>query len=195
MILSLGLHPLAQQGFMVRNDGMCECRRIVVRALRRRDGVASPERCERDSIPQKAGNMSSRKDRMAIHNWNGVTVLDLGEMDIWDGADLSLLREMLAEVIEDRRARRVGVNLRWVKYIPSGFFGMLSDWHDKGVEMYVYEPQENVARMLWFRKFFDEVADGCFRLLSNQKEFEEDLVLQAQGEWGNGTEWNEADFE
>lgn len=133
--------------------------------------------------------MGSRKDRIALHNWNGVTVLDLGEMDIWDGADMSLLRDTLFEIIQEDGCRRVGVNLRWVKYIPSGFFGMLSDWHDRGVEIYVYRPQENVARMLWFRKFFEEVEDGCFRLLSEQKE-EETLLVPASSDSGPA-EWGE----
>lgn len=136
---------------------------------------------------------------MTLHHWNGVTVLDLGEMDIWDGADLSLLRDTLTEVIQDDGCRAVGVNLRWVKYIPSGFFGMISDWHDKGVRMFVYEPQENVAKMLWFRKFFDEIEPGVFLLLQEQKVLEselleqeeevlelseENLVFQAHSEWG-----------
>ena len=134
--------------------------------------------------------MGSRKDRMTLHDWNGVTVLDLGEMDIWDGADLSLLRDTLYEVIEEQNARHVGVNLEWVKYIPSGFFGMLSDWHDRGVTMYVYKPQENVARMLWFRKFFEELEDGCFRLLQDQKETADgDLVYQGQANYS--AEWDE----
>lgn len=133
--------------------------------------------------------MGSRQDRMTIHSWNGVTVLDLGEMDIWDGADLSLLRDTLSDLIDTQGLRSIGVNLRYVKYIPSGFFGMLSDWHDKGVEMHVYTPQENVARMLWFRRFFDETSDGCFKLLSEQKE---DLVLQHQSTWNDEPDW-EAD--
>ena len=133
--------------------------------------------------------MTSRKDRMTIHHWNGVTVLDLGQMDIWDGADLSLLRDTLTELIEIDKHRSVGINLRWVKYIPSGFFGMISDWHDKGISIHVYRPQENVARMLWFRKFFEEIEEGCYRLLSEQKEVE-DLVFQGQSYWDDGSKWN-----
>jgi len=135
--------------------------------------------------------MASRKDRMTLHDWNGVTVLDLGEMDIWDGADLSLLRDTLSHVIQVEKCRSVGVNLQWVKYIPSGFFGMLTDWHDRGVAIYVYEPQDNVARMLWFRKFFEEYEPGCYRLLSEQKpsESEDDLVYQTQSHWGD--DWND----
>ena len=132
--------------------------------------------------------MTSRQDRMAIHTWNGVTVLDLGEMDIWDGADLSLLRDTLADIVDEQGCRSVGVNLRYVKYIPSGFFGMLSDWHDKGVSVHVYSPQENVAKMLWFRRFFDETTEGCFELLSEQKE---DVVVHSESHWNDGAQWDE----
>lgn len=113
--------------------------------------------------------MSSRKDRIALYESNGVTVLDMGQVEIWDGADLSLLRDTLTELIEQEGCRSVGVQMRAVKYIPSGFFGMLYDWHDQGVEIYLYSPQPNVARMLWFRKFFDHLCDGCYVLLSEPK--------------------------
>jgi len=134
--------------------------------------------------------MGSRHERIELHNWNGVTVLDLGEMDIWDGADMSLIRDTLYEVIEHRGCRTVGVNLQWVKYIPSGFFGMLSDWHDQGIDIYLYRPQKNVARMLWFRQFFQETDPGCYRLLSEQKDPPQ-LVVQGQLDTGSGTDWDE----
>ncbi|MCH8830102.1 MAG: hypothetical protein IID45_11050 [Planctomycetes bacterium] len=124
----------------------------------------------------------TRHDRIVLHNWDGVTVLDLGEMDIWDGADLSLLRDTLTRIIEEEGCRSVGVSLRYVKYIPSGFFGMISDWHDKGISIHTYRPQPNVANMLWFRHFFKEVSDGCYVLLSEQNE---ELVAhqQAEADW------------
>src|SRR5690606_34762558 len=71
------------------------------------------------------GHMASRHDRMTIHQWDGVTVLDLGDMDIWDGADLSLLRDTLTELIQEDGCRDIGVRMHQVKYVPSGFFGML----------------------------------------------------------------------
>lgn len=111
----------------------------------------------------------ARKNRMTLHSWHGYTVLDLGDMDIWDGADLALLRDTLAQVIVHEGCRRVGVNMRYVKYIPSGFFGMLYDWLERGVSIRLYRPQPNVANMLWFRKFFEHLGEGCFRLLSEPK--------------------------
>ncbi len=71
--------------------------------------------------------MIPRKDRMKLHVRDKVTVMDLGVMDIWDGADLSLLRETLASLIEVEKCRHIGVEMEHVKYIPSGFFGMLFD--------------------------------------------------------------------
>ncbi|GAB4143862.1 MAG: hypothetical protein Tsb009_15210 [Planctomycetaceae bacterium] len=114
--------------------------------------------------------------------------MDLGEMDIWDGADLSLLRDTLTELIEDQGCRSIGVNLQYVKYIPSGFFGMLSDWHDKGVAMYVYQPQENVAKMLWFRRFFNEISAGCYELKTDQKDA---YITADETEWVESDEWGQ----
>ena len=114
--------------------------------------------------------MASRKQRLSIHYWNGVTVIDLGSMDIWDGADMALLRETLTRLIDRERCREIGVNMQHVKYIPSGFFGMLFDWHDRGIQISLFTPQANVCRMLWFRQFFDPMENGRFQLRSEPRE-------------------------
>ena len=132
--------------------------------------------------------MASRHDRMALHDWDGVTVLDLGEMDIWDGADLSLLRETLVRVIETERRPAVGVNMEHVKYIPSGFFGMLFDWHERGTPIFLYRPQPNVANMLWFRQFFETNGSGRFQLLSEPKY---ELAVESTSEWDTTDTWTE----
>lgn len=92
--------------------------------------------------------------------------LDLGEMEIWDGADLSLLRDTLTQLIERQKCRSLGVNMHFVKYIPSGFFGMLYDWYEKrGVQFFLTTPQPNVQRMLWFRQFFQKIGSDRFLLV------------------------------
>jgi len=126
--------------------------------------------------------MASRFDRMEIHDWDGVHVLDLGQMDIWDGADLSLLREVLARLIENDGHRLIGVNMQHVKYIPSGFFGMLFDWHEKGSAIYLYSPQPNVGNMLWFRQFFEGEGNGRYLLCSEEKVA---LAADSEPEWNN----------
>ncbi len=107
-----------------------------------------------------------RFKRMVIDVMDDNTyLLHMGEMDIWDGADLSLLREGLAQFIERDHCRSIVVDMQHVKYIPSGFFGMLFDWHEKrDVWFGLTTPQPNVQRMLWFQQFFRRVDSGWFEL-------------------------------
>lgn len=97
---------------------------------------------------------------------DGSHVIHLGDMEIWDGADLALLRETLVHLFHKMRSRRFGVDMTYVKYVPSGFFGMLFDWHEKGVEIQLYSPQPQVAGMLWFRRFFQPVSETGYLLNS-----------------------------
>lgn len=114
--------------------------------------------------------MASKRNRLVIYERDGGVVLDFGGMHIWDGADLSLLRETLAQVIEVEGYRHIGVAMDHVQYVPSGFFGMLYDWHEKeGVSMYLYGVQGNVVNMLWFQQFFDVVDDDRHLLRTEPK--------------------------
>ena len=98
---------------------------------------------------------------------DGSHVIHLGDMEIWDGADLAMLRETLMHLFHKMRSRRFGVDMSYVKYVPSGFFGMLFDWHEKGVQIQLYSPQPHVGQMLWFRRFFQPVSSDGYLLNSN----------------------------
>ena len=89
----------------------------------------------------------------------------MGEMEIWDGADLALLRETLARLVDTEKRPAIGVELKFVKYIPSGFFGMLYDYKDRGVNVRLYSPQAHIANMLWFQEFFEPVDGEAFNLV------------------------------
>jgi anti-anti-sigma factor len=109
--------------------------------------------------------------RMLIDVRDGVHLLHIGEMEIWDGADLALLREGLFKLIEHERCRSIVIDMSYVKYIPSGFFGMLFDWQEKrNVSFALTSPQPNVQRMLWFRRFFRGTADGLYELRTESQE-------------------------
>lgn len=127
-----------------------------------RSHVETEERQFRDIAPMKVERSFKR---MRIQPRNGGLYLHIGEMEIWDGADLALLREGLAQLIERERAKAVTIEMGFVKYIPSGFFGMLFDWTErKNVKFFLTPPQANVQQMLWFRQFFDPTDDGRYRL-------------------------------
>jgi len=107
--------------------------------------------------------MASKKF-MQVSADGSITILDLGAMEIWDGADMALLRESLTRLIIAEKHRSIGIDMAHVKYIPSGFFGMLFDWYETGVQILLYSPQPNVRRMLWFSRFFEAVSENTFQL-------------------------------
>lgn len=112
-----------------------------------------------------------RFKRMLIETRDGVLLLQLGEMEIWDGADLALLREGLFHLIADEQCESIAIDMRFVKYIPSGFFGMLFDWQEKcGTRFSLTPPQPNVQRMLWFRQFFKLNATGLYDMQTEPAE-------------------------
>ena len=134
---------------------------------------------------------AKRKQRIAIHSDGEFRVLDIGQIEIWDGADLALLRDSMTDVI-CKGATHIGVEMRAVKYIPSGFFGMLHDWHERGISVRLYSPQRNVQTMLWFRQFCDHLGDGCFLILSEPKH---EMKLSPKPEWDEEPVWENAKSE
>lgn len=96
------------------------------------------------------------------------TTIDIGDMEIWDGADLSLIRDTLFRLILQEGIDAFAIDMHAVQYVPSGFFGMLFDWMERGVEVHLINPRERVQQMLWFRKFFHRVDTDAFRLHAGQ---------------------------
>jgi hypothetical protein len=112
-----------------------------------------------------------RFKRMLIDDRGEFLLLQLGEMEIWDGADLALLREGLFHLIDHESSPAIVIDMQFVKYIPSGFFGMLYDWQEKcGTWFALTPPQPNVQRMLWFRQFFRLNAEGLYEMLPEPSE-------------------------
>ncbi len=101
---------------------------------------------------------------LTLHQGAKGVILDIGQMEIWDGADLSLIRDTLISMIRGEGQRSIGINMQYVKYVPSGFFGMLFDWFESGVEVRLYQPTERVANMVWFRQFFLLEEGHCYFL-------------------------------
>ncbi|MBX3444673.1 MAG: hypothetical protein KF774_19900 [Planctomyces sp.] len=95
---------------------------------------------------------------------HGVTVVSIGDMEIWDGADLSLLRDTLTQLIQRDRCRSIAIDMSTVQFVPSGFFGMLFDWFEQGVSVRLMSPRGRVRNMLWFKRFFVGDRAESYRL-------------------------------
>jgi len=101
-------------------------------------------------------------------------------MEIWDGADMALLRESLTRLINAEKRRAIAIDMSYVKYIPSGFFGMLFDWFETGVRIRLYSPQPNVREMRWFHQFFEARGQDGFDLAPPQAvKFEPQFTAEA----------------
>lgn len=110
--------------------------------------------------------MAERKNThgLTLQRQRAATVIDIGDMEIWDGADLSLIRDTLTRLIHKERRRSIAIQMRTVKYVPSGFFGMLYDWWEQGITVRLIAPQPRVERMLWFQRFFEHEGDESYVL-------------------------------
>jgi hypothetical protein len=122
-----------------------------------------------------ARRKNSKNLTTAFHR--GGTLLGLGATEIWDGADLVLLRETISKLYQRQRCRRIDLDMRHVQYVPSGFFGMLCDWHDRGVNIRVISPTARVQQMLWFTSCFRQIDDDSHELsLDHSLKFEADAA-------------------
>lgn len=128
----------------------------------------------------------ARKKRNSIDIRNGYHTIVMADMEIWDGADLSLLRETLARLVDIGGEKMIGVDMTFVKYVPSGFFGMLYDCAECGTKVRVYNPLPHVQKMLWFREFFDTLEDGAFELTMRQ----ETSMSSAESKIGTQAPWS-----
>lgn len=136
---------------------------------------------DRDAMAERKNTHGLRLSRR-----RDVMIVDIGDMEIWDGADLSLIRDTLNRLILKQRCQSVGIQMRAVKYVPSGFFGMLYDWFEQGISVRLYSPQQRVANMLWFQRFFEAEHKNCFLLRENLEDFveiAEDEEAREAGIW------------
>ena len=116
--------------------------------------------------------------RIDVRHDRGYPVLDLGSKEIWDGSDLCLLRDTLVDLCQEGGSagggqgvcHEVGIEMKSVKGIPTGFFGMLHDLHvDVRIAVHLFSPQPNVCGMLWFRTFCEPEGAGGFLMLRDPK--------------------------
>ncbi|MFM7057447.1 MAG: hypothetical protein ACKO2P_11060 [Planctomycetota bacterium] len=107
-----------------------------------------------------------KKHQVNLRMLDETALVGLDVLEIWDGADLIVLREALSSLVQLEGRLSVGVDMASVMHIPSGFFGMLFEWYESGVEVLLYAPRVHVQQMLWFRMYFREDArrSGVYRL-------------------------------
>lgn len=120
------------------------------------------------------------RNRLTVHQHQGMVTIDFGYCEIWDGSDLCILRETMACLLDVMQFREVGINMQHAKSLASGFFGLLHDWHLRGVTVRLKDPQPCVRQMLWFREFCVEEHDGWYVIERRPEVEEEELRTYAR---------------
>ena len=122
-----------------------------------------------------------RRRQRVVREENGLAIISLGEANVWDYGDLVRLRETANALISAGR-RKVGVDLSHVAFLPSGFMNMLCEWTEKGLKVWLLNPQENVREMRWFNEFTRPTTATMFRVDCSQgpargtKEFQDEDI-------------------
>jgi hypothetical protein len=131
--------------------------------------------------------MAERKNThgLTVSHRSGCAVIDIGSMEIWDGADLSLIRDTLTRLVVEQRKRSVGIDMSSVKYVPSGFFGMLFDWFEQDISVRLFSPQPRVTNMIWFKRFFEAESDEIYYLTGQHADYAEPEIEDEplEAEW------------
>ena len=150
-----------------------------------------PQRVGLGAFAQRRGHPRRRGeppgDRLAVPERVSIAGLGLDRMpervaEIQQGPhpDLALVRDTLIALVQQEGRRRIGIDMTHVKCIPSGYFGMLFDWQERGVEIFLVDPQPSVRRMLWFRQFAERITGSIYRLT---EEVQEELCQEGVGHW------------
>lgn len=83
---------------------------------------------------------------------HGMNCIRLGMAEIWDGADLALLREVLFDA-RLKLGKVIGVDMSKVRSIPSGTFGLFHSVIDLGKSIILLAPTQEIRNLTGFGHF------------------------------------------
>lgn len=109
-------------------------------------------------------------------------LLSIGTQQIWDKGDLMQLQAELDRLVARDQFESITIDTRYVEYVPSGFFGLLYDFHLEGVRIWLCEPSPRMRRMIWFRQFLYRIDDDLYGFRQQPQ-----LILVAPPETKNGS--------
>lgn len=134
----------------------------------------------RKAAEREREEISTRSSKVYVRRQEGMATVSLGERNIWDVADMRLLRDVLERLVHVRGCRVVGIDMVGVQSLASGFFGILYDLYRQGVSVRLQSPHPCVREMLWFRAFCEPLADDWWVLVG---ESQGHVLHQARREW------------
>jgi anti-anti-sigma factor len=87
-----------------------------------------------------------------VYEAGALTVVGFGGREILDFVSVAECRDELQELMSEHDCRSLAFDLTGVRIVPSGLLGLLASIHRKGVEIHLYNANEDVREVLEITK-------------------------------------------
>ena len=92
--------------------------------------------------------MSAKREILSIHGTGKELVLGFRGRDFFDDVNLAELRGEVLALIAEHSPRKISFDLTGVRLLPSGLLGLLASVRNKGVEVHLHNPCEDIRETL-----------------------------------------------
>ena len=99
-------------------------------------------------IIEAGGVMPERQNTLRVYHAGKLTVVSFGSVDMLDKIVVSDCREEITELIREHEAEVLAFDLTGVKLVPSGMLGMLASLGRMGIEIYLFNPSNEIRDVL-----------------------------------------------
>jgi anti-sigma B factor antagonist len=92
--------------------------------------------------------MPSKRGFLNVYQTGKVTVVSFVSAELLDQVVVTECREEIADLIKEHHCEVLAFDLTGVKLVPSGMLGMLASLGRLGVEVFVFNPSEEIREVL-----------------------------------------------
>jgi anti-sigma B factor antagonist len=92
--------------------------------------------------------MSRRQSYLNVYQSGKLTVVSFVSAELLDQIIVSECRAEIAELIHEHKCEVLAFDLTGVKLVPSGMLGMLASLGRLGVEVYLFNPSDEIREVL-----------------------------------------------
>jgi anti-anti-sigma factor len=87
-------------------------------------------------------------DVLRVYETGPLTVVGFGGAEILDQVDLVECRKEILDLLKQHESKVLAFDLSGVRYVPSGFLGLLASLKSMGIEVHLYNPSADVREVM-----------------------------------------------
>ena len=86
--------------------------------------------------------------QLEVYESGALSVIGFGGRELLHHLNLAECREEILELVREHSCKNLAFDLTQVRLIPSGLLGLIVSIHRMGVEVYLYNPSEDIREVL-----------------------------------------------